>query len=162
MAKKDIAAALTETLEETLSVQEPDEETYAIQKAAGAAEPIDKIIRDTEDDVAFARKQLKRLIEENNEAISQIRNLAGDTEHPRAFEVLGQLLKQAADMNKQLIELQKQRKDIVIPKKGGDAPMGGNVNQGTVNNTTVFVGTTAELQKIVQDQIKTPQIDIDV
>lgn len=148
MSKKNIANALSETLAGVIDGKVEIMPESAIQtmergmpKELGIGE---KIVQDTESDVEYARAQLKSLIDANNEAISTMSQLAGDSEHPRAFEVLTGLIKQAADMNKQLVGLQKQRKDIVIHKDTKDE------GASTVTNNALFVGTTADLQQIIK------------
>jgi hypothetical protein len=71
--------------------------------------------------------------------------LASDAEHPRAFEVLAGMIKTAADINGQLLGLQKERKKIIqVEDKRGQSAA-----QSTTNNA-IFVGTTTELQKLLK------------
>ena len=107
-------------------------------------EPSDeKLISDTEEDFEMARNQIKSLINTSGQAIDQMFNLAADAEHPRAFEVLGTLIKQASEMNGQLLDLQKQRKSLIKDD-------GKKANNSTTNNS-IFVGTTKDLQKLLKD-----------
>ena len=100
----------------------------------------EKLVSDTEEDFELARKQIKSLIDTSSEAIEQMHNLAADAEHPRAFEVLGTLIKQTAEMNGQLLDLQKQRKSLIKDE---------NKTASTTNNS-IFVGTTTELQNLLK------------
>jgi len=71
--------------------------------------------------------------------------LARESEHPRAFEVLGQLIKQKADINDKLMKLHKSNKEI---KKVENPALEG----GTTTNNNVFIGSTADLQKMLHDE----------
>lgn len=102
----------------------------------------EKLVSDTEEDFELARKQIKSLIDTSSEAIEQMHNLAADAEHPRAFEVLGTLIKQTAEMNGQLLDLQKQRKSLIKDE---------NKTASTTNNS-IFVGTTADLQNLLKGE----------
>ena len=104
----------------------------------------DEIIIDAEEDYKFARQRIKKLIDTSDEAISTMHALATDAEHPRAFEVLAGMIKTAADINGQLLTLQKERKKIVQ-----DPEQGGGKSTTTTNNS-IFVGTTTELQKLIK------------
>jgi len=101
----------------------------------------DRLISDAEEDFEIARKQIKSLIDTSGEAIEQMHNLAADAEHPRAFEVLGALIKQTAEMNGQLLDLQKQRKALIKDE---------NKAASTTTNNSIFVGTTTELQNLLK------------
>ncbi len=93
------------------------------------------------DDFEYARGNLIAAIEKGQEALTGIVDVAGMSQHPRAFEVVATLLKTVADANKDLLELQKRKKDLTGI---GPAPT-------TVNNN-LFVGSTAELQKLIKKQ----------
>lgn len=113
----------------------------------------DDIIVDAEEDYSFARSHIKKLINTSDEAIATMHALASDAEHPRAFEVLSGMIKSAADMNSQLLSLQKDRKKIV------QEPEPGSVKSTTTNNS-IFVGTTTELQKLLKTNALKDTIDI--
>lgn len=93
------------------------------------------------DDFEFARKNLMDAIEQGQNALADIVTVAGMSQHPRAYEVVATLLKTVADANKDLLELQKRKKDLTGI---GPAPT-------TVNNN-LFVGSTAELQQLIKKQ----------
>lgn len=94
-----------------------------------------------EDDFEFARGHMLSAIEKGQEALSDMLQVAGMSQHPRAYEVVATLLKTVADANKDLLELQKRKKDLTGI---GPAPT-------TVNNN-LFVGSTAELQQLIKKQ----------
>ena len=106
-------------------------------------EPPAKIIpksgKDDDIDYNYARENYYNLIERNQDAVEEMLEIAKQSEHPRAFEVVGQLIKSGLDANKELMSLHKTKKELSIEKSGG-------VN---VNNA-VFVGSTAELQKLLK------------
>lgn len=99
-------------------------------------------VRDTiEDDAEFARQNLRTLIEKGNLAADEIMQVASASEHPRAFEVAATMLKNLADMNKDLMEIQKRKRDL--------APQ---ITQQNINvDKAVFVGSTAELLKQIKN-----------
>ena len=102
-----------------------------------------KKIKDTpQDDFEYSRGQLYNLVEKGQEAIDGIMDVCQDSQHPRAYEVAGQLIKSVADTTDKLADLHKKVKDIEA-----DNPK----TQSTVTNNALFVGSTAELQKMLKD-----------
>lgn len=137
-------------------MKEQDEQLYFNPAKNLDTPAMDKVIQDSEDDYEFARNHIKQMIVASQEAVEAMNNLALDAEHPRAFEVLGNLIKQNSEMNKDLMALQKQRKSIFDVK--------GNSNEGgTVNNNALFIGSTTDLQKFLLGKNKesTEEITID-
>ena len=94
-------------------------------------------------DYEYARGSMISVIEKGNEALSDMLNVAQQSQQPRAYEVVATLLKTIADTNKDLLELQKKHKDI--------ENMDGPQTPQTINNN-LFVGSTAELQKLIKQQ----------
>ncbi|QPB07976.1 terminase small subunit [Synechococcus phage S-H38] len=95
-------------------------------------------------DYETSRAQLHSLVMKGQEAIDGILEVARSSDHPRAYEVAGQLIKNTADVADKLIDLQKKMKDLDEQPKSGPT---------TVNNT-MFVGSTAELQKLLKQNTK--------
>ena len=93
-------------------------------------------------DYDYTRGNLYSLIEKGQEAINGIMEVAGETASPRAYEVAGQLIKSVADTTDKLADLHKKVKDIEA-----DNPK----TQNTVTNNALFVGSNAELQKMLKD-----------
>ena len=91
-------------------------------------------------DYEYSRGQLYNLVEKGQEAVDGILDVCQDSQHPRAYEVAGQLIKSVADTTDKLIDLQKKMVDLEQPT--GNGPK-------TVNNS-VFIGSTADLQKIIK------------
>lgn len=100
---------------------------------------------DPRKDYEYTRGQLYDLIEKGQEAVQGALEVAQESGHPRAFEVAVNAMKQVSDMTDKLIDLQKKMKDLDAPIKGS-APT-------TVNNT-MFVGSTADLQKMIKEMGK--------
>ena len=110
-------------------------ENTELQKSQTRAENVEK-------DYDYTRGNLYSLIEKGQEAINGIMEVAGETASPRAYEVAGQLIKSVADTTDKLSDLHKKVKEIEA-----DNPK----TQSTVTNNALFVGSTAELQKMLKD-----------
>ena len=96
--------------------------------------------KDDDIDYNYARENYYNLIERNQDAIEEMLEIAKQSEHPRAFEVVGQLIKSGLDANKELMGLHKTKKELSIEK-----------SSTTTNvNNAVFVGSTADLQKLLK------------
>lgn len=99
-----------------------------------------------EEDANFARSNIRELITKGNQAMDQLLAVAKESEHPRAYEVAATLIKSLADMNKDLLDLQKKRKDL-IPNADGFAGNAKNLNV----DKAIFVGSTNELVKFLKN-----------
>jgi hypothetical protein len=97
-------------------------------------------------DYEITRAQLHNLVTKGQEAIDGILDVARSSDHPRAYEVAGQLIKNVADVADKLIDLQKKMKDIDERPATKSSPT-------TVNNT-MFVGSTSELAKLLKQSAK--------
>lgn len=97
---------------------------------------------DVDKDYEYTRGNLYSLIEKGQEAINGILDLAQETEQPRAYEVAGQLIKNVADATDKLLDLQKKLKDV------NEESTKSTTN---VTNNSLFVGSTAELQKMLKN-----------
>ena len=95
-------------------------------------------------DAQFARENIRELISKGNSAIDQLLLVARDTEHPRAYEVAAGLIKNLGDLNKDLLEIQKRKRDLA-PKETAQS-------SGLSIDKSVFVGSTAELIKLVRNK----------
>lgn len=94
-----------------------------------------------ENDADFSRKAIRDMVERGTQAIDGILHIAESSEHPRAYEVAAQLIKVVSDTAKDLLTLQKIKKDVEGVKR---TPI------GTQNN--LFVGSTNELLKALKKQ----------
>ena len=99
-----------------------------------------------QDDYDATRKNLHVLLMQGQDALVNALEVAKQSEHPRAFEVVGNLVKQLADVNQQLMDLHKQKQQIDNPK--------GSKSEKNVTNNSIFVGSTAELNKLISNMNK--------
>jgi hypothetical protein len=102
---------------------------------------IDK--KDIKDDYEFSRSTYKDLIKVGTLSMDSLAELARESEHPRAFEVLSNHLKAIGDITDKLMALQKNKKELTQD----------DVRREITNNN-VFVGSTTELQRILLDKDK--------
>ena len=100
---------------------------------------------DVEKDYEYTRGNLYSIIEKGQEAINGILELAQESDQPRAYEVAGQLIKSVSDATDKLMDLQKKLKDVEEDKQVR--------GPSTVNNA-LFVGSTADLAKMLKDGLK--------
>lgn len=110
---------------------------------------IDNIIAKAHDDSArndfeAARANLYEVIQTGQEAMDKLTEIASQSQHPRAFEVLAKLMDTMVNTNKELLELQSKIREL----DAADSPI--NEKAQTINNN-LFVGSTAELQKMIKD-----------
>ena len=116
-----------------------------VKEPVGIQKP-DRLTKgDIDKDYEYTRGNLYSIIEKGQEAINGILELAQDSEMPRAYEVAGQLIKSVSDATDKLMDLQKKVKDV-----NEDQPSKG---PSTVNNA-LFVGSTAELAKLLKNGAK--------
>ena len=99
-------------------------------------------VNNVDDDAEFARQNIRELIQKGNDAVEGILHVAKESEHPRAYEVAANLIKNLSDLNKDLMEIQKRKKDL--------APQ--SQRSGDINvDKAVFVGSTTELVKFLKN-----------
>jgi len=97
-----------------------------------------------DDDADYARSNIRGLIEKGGTAVTELLAVAKSSEQPRAYEVVATMLKNLADMNKDLMEIQK-RKNALHPET-----LSRNINV----DKAVFVGSTDELVKFLKNNKK--------
>lgn len=97
-----------------------------------------------DEDTEYSRKNIKELISKGNMAFDQLLHVAKESEHPRAYEVVATMIKNLSDLNKDLLELQKKKKDL-SPKDYSTKSQ--NIN---VDKAVVFTGSTNELIKLIK------------
>ena len=112
---------------EVLNIDPPNQEVL---------EP--SVNNEVEDDYDYARKNLRDLIDSGMGDLNTVMDIARQSESPRAFEVATNLMKTLTDTNKDLLELAKKKKELTQEK-----------NTQNVTNA-LFVGSTADLQKLIQ------------
>ena len=118
---------------EPTDLQKHVEETKALKKSESP---------DVQQDYEISRAQLHNLVMKGQEAVDGILDVARASDHPRAYEVAGQLIKSVGDVTDKLIDLQGKMKELDKEERKGPS---------TVNNT-MFVGSTSELQKMLKKQ----------
>ena len=94
-------------------------------------------------DYEYSRDTYYELLEKGKESLDLMIDVARSSEHPRAFEVLSNMIKQISDVNDRLMDLNKKNKDLQSSAKSG-APKSIENQQ---NN--IFLGSTADLQKLL-------------
>ena len=128
-------------LDETLGILDPVENELGIEKMLTPT--ISRPSKDKEDvdaDYDYQRENFYNLIEKGQDAIQGILNVAKESDHPRGYEVAGNLIKQVAEVTEKRGDLQEKMKRLKeVPNS---APK-------NVTNA-LFVGSTAELQKIIK------------
>ena len=100
--------------------------------------------KDIKDDYEFSRNTYKDLIRTGTSSLDVLAELARESEHPRAFEVLSKTIKDLGDTTEKLMNLQKQKDDLTNKKED-------EVNRKVTNNN-VFVGSTTDLQRMLLDK----------
>ena len=131
-------------LDEALGILDPVEKAIAESaKTPSKIRPTRPVsIDDIDNDYKYQRENLYNLIERGQDAIDGILELAKESEHPRTYEVALNGIKQVADVTDKLVELQEKMKRLKeVPN---NAP-------SKVTNA-LFVGSTAELQKMLKDK----------
>jgi hypothetical protein len=94
-------------------------------------------------DYETTRSNLHSILAQGQDALTHALNVAKNSEHPRAFEVVGGLMKHLSDINTQLLDLNKKKQQLDNPKSTS--------KEGPVTNNSIFVGSTAELSKMIND-----------
>ena len=100
--------------------------------------------KDIKDDYEFSRATYKDLIRTGTMSLDVLAELARESEHPRAFEVLAKTIKDLGDTTEKLMKLQKDKDDLTNKKEE-------TVNREVTNNN-VFVGSTTDLQRMLLDK----------
>lgn len=95
------------------------------------------------------RNNLHNLLHQGQDALMHALEIAKSSEHPRAFEVVGGLMKQLADVNHQLLDLSEKRQKLLEKNKETAEP-----SKQVTNNNAIFVGSTTELNKMLQNMTR--------
>jgi len=104
-------------------------------------------------DYEYSRETYYDLLEKGRESMELMIEVARESEHPRAFEVLSNMMKNMADINDKLMDLNKKNKEITTDKN--QRQLEGN----TTNN--LFIGSTTELQRFLQNEKQVIDIELD-
>jgi uncharacterized protein YaaN involved in tellurite resistance len=127
-----------ESLNSAFDVQSTEIEKVEVESKI---EKITSQVDDIKKDYEYTRGNLYSIIEKGQEAINGILELAQESDMPRAYEVAGQLIKNVSDATDKLMDLQKKLKDVNENKE---------VKGPTTVNNALFVGSTADLQKLLK------------
>jgi hypothetical protein len=102
-----------------------------------------KIGENIDYDYDTSRNNLHKLLNQGQDALYSALEIAKQSEHPRAFEVVGNLMKQLADINEQLLKLSEKKNKLDNPVQvKGQEPK-------NVTNNAIFVGSTSELSSLI-------------
>lgn len=104
-----------------------------------------------EQDYEYSRDTYYDLIEKGRESLDLMIEVARESEHPRAFEVLSNMIKGIADVNDKLMDLNKKQKELQKEDKPAE----------TTTNNNLFVGSTTELQRMLMGDEKVIDQDED-
>jgi hypothetical protein len=104
-----------------------------------------------DNDYQYSRETYYDLLEKGRESMELMIEVARESEHPRAFEVLSGMMKNMADINDKLMALNKQKKDI----DREDDPK----RLGNTTNNNLFLGSTADLQRLLQNEKKVIEVE---
>jgi len=129
-----------DAINNSLDIEVVDEDESLPSKKETKA--LEKNKDDSTRDYEYTRGNLYSLIEKGQEALDSIMEVAQEGQQPRAFEVVSQLIKNVADTTDKLVDLQQKMKNLEAEDPKGPS---------TVNNA-LFVGSTAELQKLLKNQ----------
>jgi hypothetical protein len=143
---------LEDKVNEILGIDKPEPTKEVVKQDFKPAVPRreDNDKADVDNDYKYSRENYYNLIERGQEAIEGILDIAREGQHPRAYEVAGQLIGQVGQTVDKLQDLQKKLKDLKeVPK---------TANQNIKN--ALFVGSTAELQKMLKKDEDTKVKDI--
>tara|TARA_B100000427_G_scaffold321364_1_gene321847 strand:+ start:930 stop:1358 length:429 start_codon:yes stop_codon:yes gene_type:complete len=132
-----------DSINESLDIEVVDQAKDVIKESKKELKKLEREKPDSIRDYEYTRGNLYSLIEKGQEALDSILEVAQEGQQPRAYEVVSQLLKNVADTTDKLIELQLKTKELNAEEKKGPS---------TVNNA-LFVGSTAELQKLLKNGI---------
>ncbi len=100
-----------------------------------------------DNDFEYARRTYHDILAKGSSALDDMMEVARSTEHPRAFEVLSTMMKTLADVNGNLLDLHKKKKDIRVKSQQ-------SLPSTPVTNNNLFVGSTTDLQRMLMDQMK--------
>jgi len=101
-------------------------------------------------DYDYSRVTYYELIDKGRESLDLMIEVARESEHPRAFEVLSGLIKNISDVNDKLMDLNKKHKEIIKEDKP---------DQKLITNNNVFLGSTTDLQRLLKNDEKVIESD---
>lgn len=146
MSDENKSTKVFRTLAETFDVED-----VVDKREISVVDPVVQVPEDNtvDSDADAVRDTLYNLLKKGEEAFEDLKRIAVAEESPRSFEVLNSMLGQLSDIAVKLMDVHEKKNRI---KKASvvQETAAGAVNNGTVNNNTVFVGTTADLQEMIK------------
>ena len=103
-------------------------------------------------DYDYSRATYYELIDKGRESLDLMIEVARESEHPRAFEVLSNMIKNISDVNDKLMELNKKTREVTQHEKKQD--------QKAITNNNVFIGSTTDLQRLLMKHDDEKVIDV--
>jgi len=103
-------------------------------------------------DYDYSRATYYELIDKGRESLDLMIEVARESEHPRAFEVLSNMIKNISDVNGKLMELNKKTRDVTQSDNKQD--------QKAITNNNVFIGSTTDLQRLLMKNDDEKVIDV--
>ena len=134
-----------DAINDSLDLEETTISTEIIKSSPEIVKSPQKGTDESEYDYDYTRGQLYSLIEKGQEAIDGILDIAQQSDSPRAYEVAGQLIKSVGDVTDKLLDLQQKMKKLKEEDTRGP--------KSITNNNTMFIGSTAELQKLLKKNL---------
>lgn len=129
------------------SHDQPPAQAVAVQPVSEVIIPqeiVSDIEKNIDSDYERSRMNLHTLLVQGQEALASALEVAKQSESPRAFEVVGALVKNLADINGQLLDLSEKRQKLTVKKDEGP-------QKSVTNNNAFFVGSTADLNKLINN-----------
>jgi len=131
-------------------VEEVTTDVVVVQEGELVPAPVEEVDqnddRDLDYDYEISRETHRELIDQGKDALDKLLKVADESQHPRAYEVAGQLLKNLSDMTDKLMNLHEKKRKIQNEGKSKSLTPTVNVDKA------VFVGTTTDLLKKVKDE----------
>ena len=132
---------INDNLSEIFDIEPLEEPKYL--PATVIQKPVEEAGDEVDADSSIARSNIKNLIDKGTDSIDDLLRVAKESEHPRAYEVAANFIKTLADLNKDLLEIQKRKQELKPQNNQSNSPI-------NVKNA-VFVGSTAELLKQIRE-----------
>lgn len=132
---------IDEKLSTIFDVDSQPEENLPVEVKQGEVISVED--NNIESDFNRVRSNINNLIEKGNTAIDNLLHVAKETEHPRAYEVAANLLKTMSDLNKDLLDIRKKKKELTGETPVGNAPL---------IDKAVFVGSTDQLIDMIKEK----------
>lgn len=117
--------------------------------------PVPEVGTELQSDLDYAQANIRQLIEIGLASVKSASDVAEDSENPRAFEVVGAMIKSLTEMNLQLIQVHEKKQTLTDKRSGFQQNQQDQKNaQGSnITNNAIFVGTTKELNELIMKRL---------